>query len=39
MQEKEGIAVQILDDGNCFICGKDNPIGFKAVFDIDPVQL
>ena len=38
MKEKEGIAVQILDDGNCFICGKDNPIGFKAVFDIDPAQ-
>jgi acyl-coenzyme A thioesterase PaaI-like protein len=30
--------MQIVDDGNCFICGKDNPIGLKAVFDIDPAQ-
>lgn len=28
--------MQILDDGRCFICGKDNPIGFKATFNIDP---
>lgn len=28
--------MQIIDDGNCFICGKDNPIGFKAVFKINP---
>lgn len=30
--------MQILDDGNCFICGKDNPIGLKAVFEIAPEQ-
>jgi len=30
--------VQIRDDGRCFICGKDNPIGFKAEFIIDPVR-
>jgi uncharacterized protein (TIGR00369 family) len=29
-------AMQVLDDGRCFICGKDNPIGFKAEFEIDP---
>ena len=28
--------VQVLDDGRCFICGKDNPVGFKAEFIIDP---
>ncbi|MGB9082678.1 MAG: PaaI family thioesterase [Desulfuromonadaceae bacterium] len=28
--------MQILDDGRCFICGKDNPIGFKAEFTINP---
>jgi uncharacterized protein (TIGR00369 family) len=28
--------VQVLDDGRCFICGKDNPIGFKAEFIRDP---
>jgi len=27
--------MQVLDDGRCFICGKDNPIGFKAEFTID----
>jgi len=27
--------VEILDDGRCFVCGKDNPIGFKAEFAID----
>ncbi len=27
--------MQILDDGRCFVCGKDNPIGFKATFNID----
>lgn len=30
--------MQVLDDGNCFICGKTNPIGFKAEFEVDPVQ-
>jgi uncharacterized protein (TIGR00369 family) len=30
--------VQVRDDGRCFICGKDNPIGFKAEFMIDPVH-
>ncbi len=33
---KKGIIVQVLDDNRCFICGKDNPIGFKAEFMIDP---
>jgi uncharacterized protein (TIGR00369 family) len=28
--------MQVLDDGRCFICGKENPIGFKAEFVIDP---
>ncbi|MDD2900400.1 MAG: PaaI family thioesterase [Desulfuromonadaceae bacterium] len=28
--------MQVLDDSCCFICGKDNPIGFKAEFTIDP---
>lgn len=28
--------MQVLDDGNCFVCGKNNPIGLKAEFDIDP---
>ena len=27
--------MQVLDDSRCFICGKDNPIGFKAEFVID----
>jgi len=30
--------VQIVDDGRCFICGKENPIGFKAEFTVDPVK-
>jgi uncharacterized protein (TIGR00369 family) len=30
--------MQILDDGKCFVCGKDNPIGFKAEFEIDSEQ-
>lgn len=28
--------MQVLDDGRCFVCGKDNPIGLKATFTIDP---
>ncbi|MDA8427716.1 MAG: PaaI family thioesterase [Geobacteraceae bacterium] len=28
--------MQVLDDGRCFVCGQDNPIGFKAEFTIDP---
>lgn len=28
--------MQVLDDGRCFICGKDNPIGLKATFITDP---
>jgi uncharacterized protein (TIGR00369 family) len=28
--------VQVLDYSRCFICGKDNPIGFKAEFTINP---
>lgn len=27
--------MQVIDDGRCFICGKDNPIGLKARFVID----
>lgn len=30
--------MQVTDDGRCFICGKDNPIGLKAVFTTDPDQ-
>lgn len=28
--------MQIVDDGRCFVCGKDNPVGLKAVFACDP---
>jgi uncharacterized protein (TIGR00369 family) len=28
--------MQIRDDGRCFICGKENPIGLKAEFTRDP---
>jgi uncharacterized protein (TIGR00369 family) len=28
--------MQVVDDGRCFICGQDNPVGFKATFIIDP---
>ena len=27
--------MDVVDDGRCFICGKDNPIGLKAQFIID----
>ncbi|BCA79983.1 acyl-CoA thioesterase [Desulfuromonas sp. AOP6] len=27
--------MEILDDGQCFVCGADNPIGLKAHFNID----
>lgn len=30
--------MDVIDDGRCFICGKDNPIGLKAQFIIDPEQ-
>lgn len=30
--------MQVLDDSHCFICGKENPIGLKAEFVIDPVR-
>lgn len=30
--------MQVIDDGRCFICGKDNPIGLKAEFVTDPHQ-
>ncbi|MDD2309334.1 MAG: hypothetical protein PHH91_07095, partial [Desulfuromonadaceae bacterium] len=33
---KRGNTVQVRDDNRCFICGKDNHIGFKAEFTIDP---
>jgi len=33
---KIGGTLQVLDDSNCFICGKENPISFKAEFDRDP---
>jgi uncharacterized protein (TIGR00369 family) len=35
-ETEEECIVQVLDDGRCFICGKDNPIGFKAEFTLDP---
>jgi len=28
--------MDVVDDGRCFICGKDNPIGLKAKFVVDP---
>lgn len=28
--------MQVVDDGCCFVCGKDNPVGLKAVFSVDP---
>lgn len=28
--------MQVVDDGYCFVCGKDNPVGLKAVFSVDP---
>ena len=28
--------MKIIDDGRCFICGKDNPVGLQAGFTIDP---
>lgn len=28
--------MQVVDDGRCFVCGKDNPIGLKAEFTVDP---
>lgn len=30
--------MEVLDDGRCFICGKDNPIGLKAEFRKDPAR-
>lgn len=30
--------MDVIDDGRCFICGKDNPIGLQAVFQIEPEQ-
>jgi acyl-coenzyme A thioesterase PaaI-like protein len=31
--------VDLIDEGMCFICGKKNPIGLKAEFDIDRENL
>ena len=28
--------MQIIDDDHCFVCGKENPIGLKALFTKDP---
>lgn len=28
--------MDVIDDGRCFICGKDNPIGLRAKFVVDP---
>ncbi|MDD2541211.1 MAG: PaaI family thioesterase [Desulfuromonadaceae bacterium] len=28
--------MQIVDDGRCFICGKENPVGLRVVFAVDP---
>lgn len=30
--------MDVVDDGRCFVCGKDNPIGLKARFIVDPDQ-
>jgi acyl-coenzyme A thioesterase PaaI-like protein len=30
--------MQVVDDGRCFVCGKDNPIGLKAEFTVEPEQ-
>lgn len=30
--------MQVIDDGRCFICGPDNPIGLRATFATDPDQ-
>ncbi len=29
--------MQVVDDGYCFICGKQNPISLKAEFVTDPI--
>jgi acyl-coenzyme A thioesterase PaaI-like protein len=31
--------MELIDEGMCFICGKRNPIGLKAEFDIDKDNL
>ena len=31
--------MDLVDEGMCFICGDRNPIGLKAKFDIDKVNL
>jgi acyl-coenzyme A thioesterase PaaI-like protein len=31
--------MELIDEGMCFICGKRNPIGLKAEFDIDKKNL
>lgn len=28
--------MQVIDDGHCFICGTNNPIGLHATFTTDP---
>ena len=27
--------MQVIDDGRCFVCGKENPIGLQAEFSVD----
>jgi acyl-coenzyme A thioesterase PaaI-like protein len=28
--------MELRDNQNCFVCGKDNPVGLKVEFDLDP---
>ncbi|MCL2760258.1 MAG: PaaI family thioesterase [Desulfuromonadales bacterium] len=28
--------MQVIDDNRCFVCGKENPVGLKAEFIVDP---
>lgn len=28
--------MEVIDDHRCFVCGKENPIGLKAEFTVDP---
>ena len=30
--------MEIIDDGRCFVCGRDNPVGLKAEIVRDPVR-
>ena len=28
--------IQVVDNGECFVCGQSNRIGLRAVFEVDP---